>query len=389
MKDYLKKLLKKLNERKETLEASIIEAETKEERAEIGATLKDLKQEIEDAENALAEVEAAEGEDDGADIEGASDDSRRNPVGNRLDMRSVQTNSKNAEKRAQEFAKSHKMTISQAEARSVLVSSGQIATPTAVHGINDALGAISTVVDAVSVVNAEGMGTDLVAYEKAGAVADVTNEGDEYNASDPEFGFVEITPQTVTVLCYISKQVRKQSPLTYQNKVETSALAALKKKAARIVIAGIINSDLIDKMKIEAIDETTLRKIAFNYGGENAVLGNAELYLCKEDLVKFGDVRGENEKAAVYEITPDSGSGNTGTIKDGGLTVRYRLVSVTEGVMTYGQPLGYQLDMFSDYEINVSDDYKINKGLLTIVGDVQLGGAVVVDKGFTKITVNP
>ena len=304
-------------------------------------------------------------------------------------MRSVQANSKNAEKRAQEFAKSHKMTISQAEARSVLISSGQIATPTAVHGINDALGAISTIVDAVSVVNAEGMGTDLVAYEKAGAVADVTNEGDEYNASDPEFGFVEITPQTVTVLSYISKQVRKQSPLTYQNKVQTSALAALKKKAARIVIAGIINSDLIDEMEIEAIDETTLRKIAFNYGGENAVLGNAELYLCKEDLVKFGDVRGENEKAAVYEITPDSGSGNTGTIKDGGLTVRYRLVSVSEGVMTYGQPLGYQLDMFSDYEINVSDDFKINKGLLTIVGDVQLGGAVTVDKGFTKITVNP
>lgn len=112
------------------------------------------------------------------------------------------------------------------------------------------------------------------------------------------------------------------------------------------------------------------------------------MWLCKNDLVKFGDVRGTNEKLPVYEITPDE-TGNSGTIKDGGLTVKYRLVSITEGTLLYGQPLGFQLDMFSDYEISVSEDYQFNKGLLTIRGDVELGGDVVVDKGFVKTVVTP
>lgn len=387
MRGYLKKLLEKLMERKTTLEADLIEADSKEERKEIGETLKKIAEEIAETEEALKEADGAEGDDGDDDSAGGDGEGARAfAIGKTFDTRKA---AQAAKARATEFAKSGKMTINQAEARSVLVSSGKIATPTGVSGINDALGAVSTIVDAVHVVDAEGMGTDLVAYEKAGSEAAITNEGADYNESDPEFGTIQIQPQTVTVISYISKQVRKQTPLTYQNKVQTAALAALKKKAARIVVSKMASSDLIEEKEITAIDATTLRDIAFNYGGENAVLGNAELYLCKKDLVKFGDVRGTNEKGAVYEITPDEGSGNTGTIKDGGLTVRYRLVTITEGVMLYGQPYGFQLDMFSNYEISVSDDFKFNKGLLTIAGDVQLGGEVVVDKGFLKVTVNP
>lgn len=380
MKDYLKKLIQKLYERQKTLNESMIEADSKEERTEIGTTLAALKEEIEEAEKALSDLEAEEGK---GDDEGA----RHFAIGKALDLRNAANAAKKAEERAKEFAKTGAMTIKNEEARSVLVSSGKIATPTEVHGINDALGAVSTIIDAVNVVDAEGMGTDLVAYEKAGSTADVTAEGADYNESEPQFDTVQIQPQTVTVISYISKQVRKQSPLTYQQKVQNSALIALKKKASAIVISKMSDSNLIEEAEYEAIDEHTLRKIALNYGGENAILGNAELYLCKKDLVKFGDVRGTNEKGAVYEITPDSGSGNTGTITDGGLTVRYRLVTIAEGTMLYGQPLGFQLDLFSDYEVSVSDDFKFNKGLLTIAGDVQLGGDVVVDKGFTKITI--
>ena len=383
MKDFLKKYIAKLLERKKTLEDSIIEADTKEERTEIGETLKILKEEIEEAEEQLNALEASEG--NGEDSNGE----RHFEIGKALDMRNAANAAKKAEERAKEFAKSGSMVIAQSEARSVLVSSGKIATPTAVHGINDALGAVSTIIDVVNVVDAEGMGTDLVAYEKAGSTADVTAEGADYNESDPQFDTIAITPQTVTVLSYISKQVRKQSPLVYQQKVQNSALIALKKKASAIVVSKMSSSSLLETVTYTAIDEHTLREIALNYGGENTILGNAELYLCKKDLVKFGDVRGTNEKGAVYEITPDSGSGNTGTITDGGLVVRYRLVTVAEGTLLYGQPLGFQLDLFSDYEVNVSEDFKFNKGLLTIAGDVQLGGEVTVDKGFIKATIDP
>ena len=391
MKDYLKKLLKKLNERKAELDSAIIEAETKEERAEIGKTLKTIKEEIAEAEEQLAAVEAAE-EGEGEEGEGEEGEGERKfRIGKALDMRNTQ---KDREKRAKEFAKTHRMSISVEEAaeaiesRSVLVSSGDIATPTAVHGINDALGEVSTILDVVNVVNAEGMGSDKVAYEKAGSTAAVQTEGQTYNESDPTFDFVEITPQTVAVLSYISKQVRKQSPLLYQQKVMNAALKALKVKAANIVITKMLASQLLDSTMeaLEAIDETTLRKIALAYGGENCILGNAELILCKKDLIKFGEVRGTNEKGAVYEITP-AGNGTTGTIKDGGLTVRYRLSTITEGTMLYGQPLGFQLDLFSPYEVNVSDDYKFGQGLLAISGDVQLGGEIVVDKGFVQVTI--
>ena len=42
----------------------------------------------------------------------------------------------------------------------------------------------------------------------------------------------------------------------------------------------------------------------------------------------------------------------------------------------------FELALFSNYEINVSDDFKFNKGLLAIAGDVQLGGDVTVQGGF-------
>lgn len=381
IKEYLKKRISELTERKNTLEASIIEAETKEERAEIGETLKAIKAEIEEAEEQLGALDNSEGNDGDEGSEGGA---RHFVVGNALDMRG--TGNKALEERAKRFVATSKLTISNSETRSVLVSSGQIATPTDVHGINDNLNAVSTVIDAVNIVNAEGMGADKVAYVKTDATAAETKEGDTYNESDPVFGIVEIKPITITVLTSIGKQSRKQSPLVYQQKVQNAALKALKVKAADYIVDKMVKSGLTESMQITAIDENTLRKIALNYGGENCILGNAELLLCKKDIIKFGDVRGTNEKLPVYEITPDA-SGNSGTIKDGGLTVKYRLVSVAEGTLLYGQPLGFQLDLFSDYELSVSEDFQFDKGLLTISGDAEIGGDVVVDKGFIKAVV--
>ena len=292
------------------------------------------------------------------------------------------------EARAKDFAKTGRQNIPAAEARAVLVSGGKIATPTEVGGINDAFTQVSSIVDMVKVTDCEGMGSYKVAYEIAAATAAKHTEGAAASESNMTYDYVEITPETAAVVSYISKNVRKQSPLNYTEKVRSSALTALRKYAAKLVTDKILASTLSQALPITAIGADTLRKMALNYGGAEGVEGGAVLQLCKADLIKFGDVRGTQDKKAVYEITPDTSNPNTGIIKDGGLSVKYCLNSnLTEGKLIYGNPMCFELALFSGYEIAVSDDHAIVKLMLTIVGDTELGGEVVVKNGFIVATV--
>lgn len=294
-----------------------------------------------------------------------------------------------AEERAKAFAQSGKMVIDNNESRAVLVSSGKLATPTEVAGINDLIGKrVSSIIDMVKIVNASGMGAYKVAYQKTDAVAGAQTEGGEYHDGEPTFDFVEITPSTESIISYISKQAKKQTPLAYQQKVTDSALVALRKRAAKFVTDKMVASTLNTALPLTAIDATTLRKIALSYGGDDSVVGAATLFLNKKDLVKFGDVRGQNEKKAVYTITPDAGNPNTGVISEGGLSVPYCIDSdMPENKMAYGQPYGFEFALFSDYEIAVSEDFKFSSGLLAIRGDVEFGGDVTVQGGFVVATV--
>lgn len=306
-----------------------------------------------------------------------------------------------AEKRAADFAASGRMKLENKEARAVLVSSGKIATPTEVSGITEKFNTVSSIVDLVKVTNAEGMGAYKVAYEDADATAAKQTEGAAYNASDPTFGFVTIQPETEAVLSYISKQVQKQTPLNYEEKVRASALNALRKKAAEVITTKLLASTLNETLTVAAntIGADTLRKIALSYGGDENVVGGAVLFLNKKDLIAFGDVRGTNEKKAVYEITPDTNNPNTGIIKDGGLSVKYcinsnvtALSASTKGsaaikTMFYGNPQAFELALFSDYDVKISEDFAFDKGLLAIRGDVELGGDVVQKNGFVVVTL--
>lgn len=295
------------------------------------------------------------------------------------------------ETRAKEFAANNRMVIGHEETRSVLVSSGKIATPTGVSGINDAFNNVSSIVDQVKVEDCTGMGSNKVAYVKKRATADVTAEGADYNESELEFDFVTISPSTVTTIAYLSKQVQKQSPLAYAAKVRECSLNALRAKTGHIIVSKILNSALVvNKTDITAIDEFALRKIALAYGGNENVVGNAVLYLNKEDLISFGDVRGKNEKKSTFEIIPNKENPNTGVIQDGGLSVSYSIHSgLTKGTMLYGQPKNCEMDLFSDYEISVSDDFKFGQGLIAVRGDVEMGADVVAAEGFIKVVITP
>lgn len=306
------------------------------------------------------------------------------------------------ERAAKEFVQSRHMTLDAEQARATLVSSGKLAQPTEVDGINDIPGAkVSSIIDLVHIENCVGMGTHRVAYTAADA--DEADEQTEGTAAGEKalgnFDFVDIKPTSVAVIDYISKQAKKQTPLQYSAKVRNQALIALRKKAATILTNALKESALVKEIagtpgKVEA---NTLRNLTLQYGGDESVIGGAVLFLNKADLLAFGDVRGTNEKKAVYEITPDTANPNTGVIRDGGLSVRYCINSkltamstAAEGAgrtMFYGAPKCAELDLFSDYEVNVSSDFAINKLMDTIVGDVELGAGVIVKDGFIALTV--
>ena len=384
MKEKLQKLLAAKKEQRDNLNKALIESDNKEERAAIGETLSKLAEEIRDVEGMLADVDspAEGGEPAAARNDPENNNERGLNVMATMDMRQQTNGNKQAEARAKQLQERGGYAIDTAEARAVLVSSGTLATPTAVSGINDAIGAqVSSIVDMVNVVDAGGMGAYNVAYEIAGAEAGSTAEGAEYHESEPTYDFVEIKPQTETVLSYISKQARKQTPLAYASKVSASALNALRKKAVKVITEKTLASKLVVVKKGLALDETFLRKIALSYGGDESIVGAAVLQINKTDLTTLGDVRG-SDKNAVYEITPDGSNPNMGIIKDGGLSVPYVINSNLQGKQIYGQAKCFELALFSPYEINVSDDFAFNKGLLAIAGDVQLGGDVTVYGGF-------
>lgn len=314
------------------------------------------------------------------------------------------------QERARKLMENKRVALPVKEVRSVLVSGGKLATPTEVSGINDIVGAgVSSIVDMVKVVNCEGMGKNRVAYVKANtdAAADQT-EGSAATTKEPTFDYVDIAPESVAVLSQISKQAKKQSPLNYAGKVQEQALLALRKKAASIITEAMKASELVTTVDATVagakgvIDEKTLRRLTLAYGGDESVVGSAVLFLNKTDLIAFGDVRGTNEKKAVYEITPDGANPNTGVIKDGGLSVRYCInssLSACAGAsqpassgsdlltMCYGNPMCFELDLFSDYEIMVSEDFAFDKLMDTIRGDVELGGDVVVQDGFVFLKI--
>lgn len=335
---------------------------------------------------------------------------RSNLMGGFIPVSQSKVNKDEAEKRAKEFATTDKMTIANVEARATIVSSGTLQ-PVKVGDINEPGNTVSSIVDMIAVEDLTGTGEYKEAYLDSWQSAGKGTEGTAPAQSEPTFGSVTLKPVLVSVLSYISKQVKKQTPLNYEDKVRKGALIALRREVQKRVtnsneagFYGVVNA-VNDKgntmntiLPYGAIDDKTLRKIVLSYGGDNGVEGGAVLFLNKNDLIAFGDVRGTNEKKAVYEIIPDASNPNKGIIKDGGLSVPYcinpDLLSHSDtmtaktaktNTMAYGKPLAYKLGLWGNYEVEVSKDYKFAEGLLAIRGEVMVGGNVVQKEGFVVV----
>ncbi len=403
--------LEGLNARKEAIKKKALEHRdslTKDERANMLQEAESLKEQIQKLEQRRAEITETAKKEKGE---------KRTAMNEMIAQGLLFGNNDQRIERANAFVKEMKTSISAEEIRSVLVASGGIAKPTLVGGIKDPFNELITITDQVEVIDMTGAGAYKEAFMKSSQEASNKTDGSAQSGADPKFGAVVISPEEIAVTTYVSKQLEKVSPLNYLNKVTASALVALKVKLAQKTVEKIksCTDEESNKMYVPynasatngmlasgkgAINDKTLRNIVLAYGGEANVYGNATLYLSKTDLIAFGDVRGTNEKKAVYEITPDAQNPNIGTIKDGGLTVPYCIVpslSALSGTaqssaadvqtMIYGSPKNYELALFGDYSVEVSKDYKFAEGLLTVLGSVTTGGAIVVDKGFIVVTI--
>lgn len=413
MKEKMLKFLAEAREEEKNLRSAVLEGESKEARMEAQEALDKVIEKIAEINEILAELDAPADE---APAEDTPSEEGRKIVTKMTEIRNSKEttmDTKQIEERANSFASTRKTVASVEEVRSILIGTGSLAKPSSVGGINNPVNAVSSLIDQVTVEDMTGMGNHFEAYVKAWQSAGQATDGTASAPSDPTFRKAQFTPFLLDVLTYVSREIRKQTPLQYEAKVREGALIALRKKVNELIVNGngttaiygiynAVNTEstpeaIYDTVSLtSAIDEKTLHTIVFSYGGDENVGGNARLYLSKKDLVAFGGVRGSDKKA-VYEIIPDGANPNIGVIKEGGLTVPYTICSnvtsftdatATAGgvkTMVYGDPSCYKLGLHGDFEVRESEDYKFGEGLIAVRGEVMVSGNLIADKGMLVV----
>lgn len=307
--------------------------------------------------------------------------------------------------------------------KAVTLATGTLVEPTGVGSdVRDIIGgAVSSIVDQVSVADLTGMG----AYQEPYVISELTanantvasKAGTSRPAStDPTFGVAEIKPYELTVTSFVDRNLSRLTPANYYAKIYNMAMRAMRRKLAALIVNGdgetthvmygiknAVNkagTPIYSTANVSAVDVNLLDNLYFAYGTDDALAPNARLLLTKSDLKAIGQLRGTNEKQRLFSIEPDMGNPNTGIIRDGGVVIPYTICSdltslsgataSTSGAiqtMCYGSPANYLLGLFGDFTIRVDESFKAQERLLTILGDAFVGGNLVADKGFVVATV--
>ena len=255
------------------------------------------------------------------------------------------------ESKAEEFMRTGRMVM---ETRQLL-STGHIAKPTQVSGINGMAASAADIVDDVHAFVLNGVGTWRAAYQATGAAAAAVTEGQAVGGTGATFNYVDINPAEWGILDEISKQVKKQSPLDYQGAIEDSAVSALRDFASAKIIAAISASTLAQKVYSRTLNQNYLRDLVLGFRPIKGK-GACKLYLNATDLATLGAVRGTNEKKALYEITFADETNTSGTIKEGGMAVSFRILDgLTTGTQFYGQPGTIDMPMWGNYAIETDE----------------------------------
>lgn len=308
------------------------------------------------------------------------------------------------------------------ESRAILLSGGTLATPTRV-GVNvqDIHNPVSGIVDAVMYEDLTGVGQYDEPLQWTDPSAVVATEGTAPTASDPTFKKASIKPILLAVVTNISREIRKQTPTLYESKVVGAVRRALYTKMSQQIIAGsgssqfygIYNAVTTDSTALYTTKEfaavstkgsitpTTLRTLIMAYGGDENFVSDATLVLNKTDLEAFANLRGTNEKKAIYDVTPDGSNPSRGTIAEMGSTFRVKYIinsnvvaleglaqtAAAQKTMIYGDLSKYKVGLFGNVDVLISEDEKMSAGLIVIRGEVTCGGNVVQKNAFVIATL--
>ncbi len=318
------------------------------------------------------------------------------------DLDGAQTK-ESAEARNREYGKNLK------EGRSITVSGGTIVLPQHTSDtINPSFLQSSNLIDLVKQVPIPGGETYSQPYEISTDDAAYTAEGAEAATAEVKFGKATIAKAKVTAYSEMTEEVEKLAEAPYAEAVLGAVETSLRKKMAKEILVGTGADDTlmgifsekaaaIDKatdLEIAKIDNTTLDTIIYSYGGDESVEGMNLLVLNKKDLAAFARLR--NTDGSKFHTIIMSGNGGSGTIDGTPFVINSACGSIADSktaaatyCMAYGNPMNYQLTIFSDPEIKKSRDYKFKEGMVCHRGVVFAGGNVVSANGFIRVKKAP
>lgn len=289
------------------------------------------------------------------------------------------------------------------EGRSITVASSNVLLAKYTDNtLSQTFNEVSSLIDRVFVKSLIGGESYSKGYVKGYGTGDYTTEGNDYNTTEPTFGYADITKTKVTSYAEDTEELLKLSAADYDAEVRKGVTIASRKKITREILIGTgatghlvgifsTNATAIDSdtdLAISEINEDTLDEIIFGFGGDEDVEATSTLILSKADLKAFSKLRDANGKK-IYDITVN---GNIGTIN----TIPYIInsacnaisnVATTTGqyAMAYGPLTNYTLTIFSNMDIQRSTDYLFKKGMIANRSSVFVGGNVTAHNGFLRL----
>ncbi len=290
------------------------------------------------------------------------------------------------------------------EKRAITVGNSQIAVPKyTAKGVKDTFNEVSTLIDLVTITPLEGGETYERGYVISYGEGGETDENGNYKDVETQYGYAEISKQKITAYQEEPEEITRLADNEYHDKTVNGTSIAVKKKMSKDILVGpgtkgrlqgiFTNPEkfAINKntdIEISSIDNSTLNKIIFGYGGEEDVANDACLILNKNDLQGFADVKTADGKN-FYDIELN---GNTGKINKIPFVLNSAAKSLLNPAtkdgdycMAYGSLSNYEVALFSSLEIKQSDDYKFKEGQIAHRGSVFAGGNVVAHNGFVRV----
>ena len=274
--------------------------------------------------------------------------------------------------------------------------------------VADNFNEVAQTIDLVDAFNLPGGNSYTVPFQIADGDADYTDEGDTFKNSEGTFGVATTGRAKITNSAIVSEEVVELPDADYLSRIVASVRKSIRKKGSHQIIAGsggenqlrgIYNmpTNLIPstyKVEVEAIDKNTLRAIVFAYGNDEDVESPLTLFLSKKDLHAFASIEATDGKP-YYKITYN---GPNGTIQDanGGLMVPYTINSACKSLsdsatvagdktMVYGDPMAYEMPLFSPLTIKRSDERYIDQGKIGFFGKQIAGGVLNRYKSFIPV----